>query len=188
LILAFFYTFKTKEGYEVSLTPTHNIPVFISEENEIKFLPASKVTLKHRLIMFGQKVEMKNISTNSRQGYYAPLTLSGYLLVNNISTSIFSNRYVFRFILKKSQILFFSHASPNTLQCVFAPIRAYYHIMRWMFGKSYDPFKSNVKEGFHPIAAFLKRNDFLIRVICYTAICTFSILLIILTHKIFNKK
>ncbi len=92
-ILGLFYTFKTKQGYEVSLTGTHNIPIFVLEENQIKFLPASKVTLKHRLIMFGQKVEIENISLTARQGFYSPLTLSGYLFVNNISTSIFSDRY-----------------------------------------------------------------------------------------------
>ncbi len=95
MILGFFYTFKTKQGYEVSLTSTHNIPVFVPEENQIKFLPASKVTLKHHLIMFGQKVEIENISINSRQGFYSPLTLSGSLLVNNISASVFSDRYLF---------------------------------------------------------------------------------------------
>jgi len=80
LILGFFYTFKTKQGYEVSLTSTHNIPVFVPEENIIEFLPASKVTLKHRLIMLGQKVEIENISINYGQSFYSPLTLSGSLL------------------------------------------------------------------------------------------------------------
>ncbi len=81
------------------MTGTHNIPVFFPEENEIKFLRASKVTMKHRLIMFARKVEIETISINIRIGYYSPLTLTGYLFVNNISTSIFSDRYLFYFII-----------------------------------------------------------------------------------------
>src|SRR5262245_46628784 len=89
IVLAVFYTFKTKEGYEVSLTFTHNILVYVPEKNQIEYLRASKVTLKHRLIMFGRKVEIESISMNFRTGYYSPLTLSSYLYVNNISTSVF---------------------------------------------------------------------------------------------------
>ena len=92
ILLALFYTFKTKAGYEVSLTATHNILVYLPEENRIQFLPASKVTLKHRLITFGQKVEIESISMTLRNGYYSPLTLSSYLFVNNISTSVFASR------------------------------------------------------------------------------------------------
>lgn len=106
IILALFYTFKVKNGYEVSLTDTHNIPVFIPEINETQFLPASKVTLKHRLITFDQKLEIETISTNSRQGFYSPLTLSSYLFVNNISTSVFSDRY-FIFYLKMDIFILF---------------------------------------------------------------------------------
>ena len=87
-----FYTFKTKEGYEVSLTATHNILVYVPEQDRIEFLRASKVTLKHRLIMLGRKVEIESISMNLYIGYYSPLTLSSYLFVNNISTSVFSDR------------------------------------------------------------------------------------------------
>jgi len=100
IILALFYTFKTKEGYEVNLTPTHAIIVYVPEEDQIKYLAASKVTLKHRLIMFGQKVELESISMNLRNGYYSPLTLTSYLFVNNISTSVFADRYEY---LKKNR-------------------------------------------------------------------------------------
>jgi len=45
--------------------------------------------------MFGRKIEIENISINTRQGFYAPLTFTGYLFVNNISTSVFSDRYFY---------------------------------------------------------------------------------------------
>lgn len=90
--LDLFYTFETNEGNQVSLTGSHNLPVYDPDENRIKFLRASKVTLKHRLIMFNRTIEIKTIKINQRTGFFSPLTLSGYLLVNNISTSVFSDR------------------------------------------------------------------------------------------------
>jgi hypothetical protein len=43
--------------------------------------------------MHDRKVEIESITMNSRNGYYSPLTLSSSLLVNNISTSVFADRY-----------------------------------------------------------------------------------------------
>jgi hypothetical protein len=86
-----FYTFRTSEGDEVSLTASHNLPVFDLDENKIIFLRASKVTMKHRLVMYGRTIKIENITINQRIGFYSPLTLSGYLFVNNISTSVFSD-------------------------------------------------------------------------------------------------
>lgn len=88
-----FYTFKAKEGSEISLTSTHNIFVYFPEQDQIQHLRASRVTLKHRLIMHGRKLELESITMNLRNGYYSPLTLSSYLYVNNISASVFSDRY-----------------------------------------------------------------------------------------------
>jgi hypothetical protein len=65
--------------------------------------------------------------------------------------------------------LLFSHrASPNTLQRVFTPIRVYYRLLRWMYGNEYDPFETKIKEGLHPIPAFLKQHESMIRIIYYT--------------------
>ena len=91
--LALFYTFKTKQGNEISLTATHNIYVYLPEQDRIEHLRASKVTLNHRLIMHSQKVDIESITLNSRVGYYSPLTLSSYLYINNISASAFADRY-----------------------------------------------------------------------------------------------
>ena len=74
-----FYTFETEQGYHLSLT-------------EIKFLRASKVTQKHRLLMFNQTIPIKTITYKPLIGYYSPITLSGYLFVNNISASCYSDR------------------------------------------------------------------------------------------------
>jgi hypothetical protein len=86
----------------------------------------------------------------------------------------------------------FSHrASSNTLQRVFTPIRVYYHLMRWIFGKDYDPFETKMKEGLHPIPVFLKKYHFPIRVIYYAPMYilpTLSIAFILrIIQKIFKK-
>jgi hypothetical protein len=191
IILVLFYTFKTKEGHEVSLTSAHNIPVFIPETNQIKVFRASKVTLKHQLIMFNKKIQIENILINARQGFYAPLTLTGYLFVNNISTSVFSDKYLFKFIFKNlnlSLFLFSHRVSSHSLQRIFTPIRIYYLLMRWIFGKTYDPFETKIKEGLHPLPAFLKQNESLIRFIHLTPMHTLRILAIIFIYEIFNKK
>ncbi len=92
LIIVTFYTITTNEGQLVSLTDTHILPVFIPEENKRIFLRASKVTLKHHLILLGRTIKIKNIRIDQHIGFYSPLTLTSYLFVNNISTSVFTDR------------------------------------------------------------------------------------------------
>lgn len=91
-LLALFYTFHTIDGHHVSLTAKHNILVFLDDTQQRIFLPASQVTLKHRLIMHNRHAEIDKITKESRVGFYSPLTMSSYLFVNNISTSVFSVR------------------------------------------------------------------------------------------------
>lgn len=98
--------------------------------------------------MFNKKVRIENISENIRHGFYSPLTLTSYLLVNNISTSIFADSY---------------HLSPDHLHHIFIPIRGYYYLMRWIFGETYDPFGSNNIEGLHPLPAWMKYHQNKIR-------------------------
>ncbi|CAF1278588.1 unnamed protein product [Adineta steineri] len=124
-ISALFYTFKTIEGYEVSLTDRHNIPVFDSKKNQIKIKRSSLVRQEDYLLMHNRKVKIENISINTRIGFYSPLTLTDYLLVNNISTSVFSDSY---------------KTSSNTIQLGFLPIRLYYRLTRMIYGKTYNPF------------------------------------------------
>jgi len=147
-IVALFYTFHTEDGYEVSLTETHNILVYLSNDDRIDFLRTSRVTLDHQLIMFNKKVKIMNITQNIRNGYYSPLTLSSYLLVNNISTSVFADSY---------------HLSPKDLHHIFIPIRAYYNLMRWIYNETYDPFGSNNIDSLHPLPAWMKYHQNKIR-------------------------
>ena len=143
-VVALFYTFHTEDGYEVSLTETHNILVYLSNDDRIDFLRASRVTLEHQLIMFNRKVKILNITQNIRNGYYSPLTLSSYLLVNNISTSVFADSY---------------RASPRHVHNAFIPIHTYYRLMRWIYGKTYDPFGSDGLDGLHPLLESMKYHQ-----------------------------
>lgn len=119
------------------------------------------MTSEHQLIMFNKKVKIKNIIENIRYGYYAPLTLTSYLLVNNISTSVFPDSY---------------QVSPKDFHYIFIPIREYYQFMRWIYGKTYDPFGSNHTDGLHPLAAWMKYHQNKIRIIYF---CTIYIIPIV---------
>jgi hypothetical protein len=50
--------------------------------------------------------------------------------------------------------------------------------MRWYYGQNYDPFETNMKEGLHPLPAFLKYNNNKIRKICFAVVYTLPALFI----------
>lgn len=87
--IAYFYTFTTIEGHTISLTDSHYIIAVTNNEKQMKIIRASKVTLEHQLIMLGRTIRLEKIVYSERIGFYSPITLSGYLFVNNISTSVY---------------------------------------------------------------------------------------------------
>ena len=89
----YFYKLTSFDGYSVSVTDLHYL-VVIDENNNIKTLPAYKITMNHQLLTMNRSLKIKSIEYIVQIGYYSPITLSGYLLVNNISTSVYSNMYV----------------------------------------------------------------------------------------------
>lgn len=80
------------DGNELSLTDRHYIPVFDVKENRIRMIRSSAISVGDELLMYERRVSVKEISMSFHSDFYSPLTLSGYLLVNNISTSIYSDR------------------------------------------------------------------------------------------------
>lgn len=92
VFLAKFYTMTLIDGNELSLTDRHYIPVFDVKENRVRMIRSSGVSVGDELLMYEKRVSVKTISVSFRAGFYSPLTLSGYLMVNNISTSIYSDR------------------------------------------------------------------------------------------------
>ena len=87
-----FYTFTTIDDHSVSITGSHNIVVAVLDINKTIFLPASQVTFEHHLVMPGRTIGLRNITRARFTGFYSPLTFTGYLLVNNLSTSVYVNR------------------------------------------------------------------------------------------------
>ncbi|CAF1278499.1 unnamed protein product [Rotaria sordida] len=142
-IPAYFYTFTTIEGHTVSLTDSHFIVAIAKGENKIKIICASEVTLEHQLIMAGRTIGLEKIVYSIRIGFYSPITLSGYLTVNNLSTSVYVD---------------YLHAPHDFLHQIGGPFRMYYRITRWLFGNNYIPFAMTVNEEIHPISAFIIAN------------------------------
>ncbi len=73
------------------MTDVHFLVVIDKDENKMKMKPASQVTLEDQLLMLGRRIKLKKIIRAVRIGFYSPITLSGYLLVNNLSTSVYSD-------------------------------------------------------------------------------------------------
>lgn len=90
--LAVFYQFHTVDGYQVSLTGAHNIPIYDPVEERVRIVRSQDVKLRDQLIMQGRKIGLRNITTHYERGFYSPLTLSSYLMVNDILTHVFSDK------------------------------------------------------------------------------------------------
>ncbi len=79
-MLARFYTFNTASGHQISLTGLHLIPIVYSN-NTIDYIPARNVQLGDRFyVRMNQQIESSpviNITIEIKQGYFAPLTMTG---------------------------------------------------------------------------------------------------------------
>lgn len=53
---------------------------------------ASQVELRDRLIRRNELIALANITVEEHRGFYSPLTFSSHLLVNDLHTSVFSDR------------------------------------------------------------------------------------------------
>jgi hypothetical protein len=69
------------------------------------------------------------------------------------------------------------------------PVRVYYRLMRWYFGKTHNPFETNIKEGLHPVVALYKQYSGTIRTVTLTienvVPALFIILILHYTQKLF---
>ena len=121
LSIAYFYTFITVEGHVVSLTDSHFIVVVDNCTGPLRTIRASEVTPKHQLSVAGRTVSLAHITYIELIGFYSPITLSGYLTVNNLSTSVYcdmwvSEAFLFRmniYYVLSSQLACTTWASPS---------------------------------------------------------------------------
>lgn len=85
----------TDSGYNISLTEYHLIPIKSLNKNENeKYLFANQVEVGDLLYVFKndkiQYSQVIDVITEMKKGYYAPLTMKGTLLINNILASCFA--------------------------------------------------------------------------------------------------
>lgn len=96
--VALFYTFTTIDGQSISMTTTHLvktvIPSVAGSNRNVVFLQASEITLDHHLFTSESinPVPIVKITITPVVGFYSPWTLSGTLLVNNVSASCYTAR------------------------------------------------------------------------------------------------
>ncbi|CAF1334707.1 unnamed protein product, partial [Rotaria sordida] len=130
---ALFYTLRTDSDNEISLTQYHLIPTIDSNGNE-NYLFAKQIKIGDYLfVLFNGKLKYSpviNITIEMKKGYYAPLTMKGTLLINNVLASCFANVN-----------------NHHLAQYYMAPFRYYYKFARFM--SVYDPFNINKTEGLY---------------------------------------
>ncbi|CAF2859881.1 unnamed protein product [Rotaria sp. Silwood2] len=130
---ALFYTLRTDSGNEISLTEYHLIPTINSNGNE-NYLFAKQIKIGDYLfVLLNGKLKYSpviNITIEMKKGYYAPLTMKGTLLINNVLASCFANVN-----------------NHHLAQYYMTPLRYYYKFARFM--SLYDLFNINKTEGLH---------------------------------------
>jgi hypothetical protein len=93
-ILALFYILKTSCGNQISLTEYHLIPK-ISYQGNLNYTIAKQIQIGDLLVgLFNNQLKscrVINITNQIKKGYYAPLTMEGTLLVNQILASSFAH-------------------------------------------------------------------------------------------------
>ena len=128
-----FYTLITESGHNISLTEYHLIPIKSFNETE-KHIFAKQVELGDLLyVLKNDKIansKVINIITETKKGYYAPLTMEGTLVINNILTSCFA--------LVKDHYL---------AQYSMFPFHYYYRLNKLFYLN--DPFDIYNSEGLH---------------------------------------
>ncbi|CAF1210578.1 unnamed protein product [Rotaria sordida] len=136
---ALFYKLRTESGHEISLTDFHLIPIISSNGNQT-YLAAKHIQIGDFLyVLFNDKLQYSpviNITIEIKKGYYAPLTMKGTLLVNDVLASCFA------------------YAKNHHLaQLYMFPFRLYYKLTRFFYLN--DSFNNYKSEGLHWIIAIM---------------------------------
>ncbi|CAF3211706.1 unnamed protein product [Rotaria sp. Silwood2] len=136
---AIFYTIVTASEHKISLT-SHHLIATINNNEDVIYIPAKDIKLGNKLrVVINEKVYSSpviNITMEMKNGYYAPLTMTGTLLVNNIDASCFSN-------IKNH----------NIVQFYMGFIRWYYRLNGLL--SIQKPFGEQTVDGIHYIAVIL---------------------------------
>ncbi|CAF1269221.1 unnamed protein product [Rotaria sordida] len=129
-----FYTFITDSGHKISLTSLHLIPIKYNNNNKIDYIPAKDLQLNDKLyVIINGKLKsspVRNITIEIKRGYFAPLTMTGTLFVNNVLSSCYA-----------------SAKSHKWAHLFLTPFRWYYKIGR--FFSINQPFGNYQTDGIH---------------------------------------
>ncbi|UJR16892.1 hypothetical protein I4U23_003790 [Adineta vaga] len=130
---ALFYTITTDSGHRISLTEYHLIPIIDSNGNENYFFAKHVEIGDYLVVLVNETLNYSpviDIIIEMKKGYYAPLTLTGTLFVNNVLASCFANVH-----------------DHHLAQYFMAPFRSYYTFARFL---SIDkPFHIHQTNGIH---------------------------------------
>lgn len=122
-----FYTITSESGKKISLTGDHLIGIISS--NEVIYVPAKHVRCGDLLLVSSpnqiQPSRIIDIGQEMKSGWFAPLTVKGTLLVNQILVSCFA-----------------SVSNHFLAQMFFSPLRFYYRFFRLFSTK--DPFDAHM--------------------------------------------
>ncbi|CAF2868409.1 unnamed protein product [Rotaria sp. Silwood2] len=136
---AMFHTIVTESQHKISLTSYHLIST-INNNGDIIYIPAKDI--KHGdfiRVVTNQQIyssSVINITIEMKNGYFAPLTIIGKLLVNNIDASCYSNV-----------------KNHNIIQFFMTPFIWYYRLCR-LFSIE-KPFGDQTIDGIHYIPQIL---------------------------------
>lgn len=150
--LAKFYTFHTESDHQISLTSLHLIPI-VHSNGDIDYIPAKDVQIGDRFYVLInnelQSSSVNNITIEMKQGYFAPLTLTGipffFLPVHRSISVLIKGTMMVNDIFVSC---FASVKNHHYAQIFMTPFRWYYQISR-LFSTS-EPFANNNRSsGIH---------------------------------------
>lgn len=79
-----FYTFITESGHQISLTSLHLIPI-VNVHGELNYIPAKDIQIGDQFtVRINEQLQTSpviNITIEIKQGYFAPLTLTGNIFI-----------------------------------------------------------------------------------------------------------
>ncbi|UJR07516.1 hypothetical protein I4U23_011805 [Adineta vaga] len=137
--IATFYTFLTASNHQISLTGLHLIPI-VSSNHKMNYTAARDIKLGDQFYVFIndhlESSPVVNITIELKQGYFAPLTMTGTILVNNIYASCYA-----------------SVTNHELAQMFMSPFRWYYQLMK-LISRS-EPFDNNQSNGIHWLIKFI---------------------------------
>ncbi|CAF0987418.1 unnamed protein product [Rotaria sordida] len=124
---ALFYTLETASNHTISLSAEHLIPV-VSEKGISIYIPVERIKAGHHSLyvlsddgILSQSLVIR-VSIQMKIGYFAPLTTSETVLVNNVVASCFSHVH-----------------NIAMAQLSMTPVRWYYKVARYFgFMKHFD--------------------------------------------------